>query len=82
VKVTHFLVSLERFWIVRRSVAAINSSKLPERAGMASEVTPYPASNGALAPQILNYVVAAVGTSFIVFVTWLPIKLVDLFRPH
>lgn len=35
-----------------------------------------------LLPQILNYVVAAVGTSFIVLVSWLPIKLIDLFRPH
>jgi hypothetical protein len=36
----------------------------------------------AMAPSIQNYVVAAVGTSFIVIVSWLPIKLIDLFRPH
>ena len=35
----------------------------------------------AIAPQVLNYVVAAVGTSFIVFGSWLPIKIIDLFRP-
>lgn len=33
-------------------------------------------------PQILNYVVAAAGTSSIVLVSWLPIKIIDLFRPH
>jgi len=36
----------------------------------------------AMAPQIQNDVVAAVGMSFIVIVPWLPIKLIDLFRPH
>jgi hypothetical protein len=36
----------------------------------------------AIVPQILNYVVAAVGTSFVVFGSWLPIKIIDLFRPH
>ncbi len=36
----------------------------------------------AMAPQIQDYVVAAVGMSFIVIVSWLPIKLIDLVRPH
>ncbi|MDI1265018.1 MAG: hypothetical protein PS018_17345 [bacterium] len=34
----------------------------------------------AIPPQILNYVVAAVGTGFIVSGAWLPVKIVGLLR--
>ena len=33
-------------------------------------------------PPIPYHIVAAVGTSFIVLASWLPIKLNDLFRSH
>lgn len=41
-----------------------------------------PRIESAIAPQILDYAVAAVGTSVLVILSWLPIRIVDLFRRH